>query len=121
MQSQMVDLDGQSIEQADVKREVKANEDNYLLYLNKREQERVSDALDSTRIGNVAIAIPPAVPVLPLYSPLLIAFSALCIAGVVSLATAYGADYFDSSFHTSAEVINFLEIPIVVAVQKKSA
>lgn len=121
MQSQMVDLDKQSIEQADVKREVKANEDNYLLYLNKREQERVSDALDTTRIGNVAIAIPPAVPALPLYSPLLIAFSALCIAGVVSLVTAYGADYFDSSFRTSAEVINFLDIPIVVAVQKKSA
>jgi uncharacterized protein involved in exopolysaccharide biosynthesis len=121
MQSQMVDLDKQSIEQADIKREVKANEDNYLLYLNKREQERVSDALDTTRIGNVAIATPPAVPVLPLYSPLLIVLSALCIASILSLVAAYGADYFDSSFHTSAEVINFLDIPIVVAVQKKSA
>lgn len=121
MQSEMVDLDRQSIEQADLKREVKANEDNYLLYLNKREQERVSDSLDTTRIGNVAIAIPPAVPALPLYSPLLIALSTLCIAGVVSLAAAYGADYFDSSFHTSAEVINILDIPIVIAVQKQSA
>lgn len=121
MQSEMVDLDKQSIDQADLKREVKANEDNYLLYLNKREQERVSDALDTTHIGNVAIAIPPAVPALPVYDPLLLVFAAFGIACVSSSTIAYLADYFDSSFHTSAEVINFLDIPIVVAIPKKTA
>ena len=75
--SQMVKLGSQSLEQADLEREAKANEQNYLLYLSKREQERTSDALDRTRIENVAIAVPPAIPVLPAHGPffiLLVAF-----------------------------------------------
>ncbi len=65
IQAQMVALDQLSLSQRDLQRQMKAAESNYLLYLGKREQERSSDALDITRISNVAIAIPPAVPVLP--------------------------------------------------------
>ncbi len=68
MQNQMVDLDQKDLTQHDLMREVKANEDNYLLYLSKREQERTTDALDKTGIANVAIAVPPAIPVLPVYA-----------------------------------------------------
>ena len=46
IQSQMVKLGSQSLQQADLEREAKADEQNYLLYLSKREQERTSDALD---------------------------------------------------------------------------
>ena len=67
----MVKLGSQSLQQADLQREAKANEQNYLLYLSKREQERTSDALDRTRIENVAIAVPPAIPVLPVHGPTL--------------------------------------------------
>ena len=38
----MVKLGSQSLQQADLQREAKANEQNYLLYLSKREQERTS-------------------------------------------------------------------------------
>ena len=68
MQLQMVDLDQRALKQADLLRDTKANEDNYLLYLSKREQERASDALDQKRIANVAIAVPPVIPALPLAS-----------------------------------------------------
>ena len=69
MQQRMVNLDEKSVMEADAIRESKVNEANYLLYVSKREQERTSDALDPRSIANVAIAVPPVVPVLPAHSP----------------------------------------------------
>jgi len=121
LQTEMVDLDQKSLTQQDLERSIKANADNYLLYLSKREQERTSDALDKTRIANVAIAVPPAIPALPARSILFTLLIALILAGALSVAMAYIVDYFDSSFHTPAQVIEMLGIPVVVAVPKKTA
>lgn len=121
LQSQMADLDQKVVTQQDLQREVKANEDNYLLYLSKREQERTSDALDRTRIANVAIAVPPAIPALPAHGFSIFLLLAFAFATTLSIAMAYGVEYFDSSFHTPAEVIDFLGIPVVVAVSKRTA
>ncbi len=114
-------LGSQSLQQADLQREAKANEQNYLLYLSKREQERTSSALDKTRIANVAVAVPPAIPVLPTYGFLLVIQIALGLATVLSLAMAYAVEYFDSSFHTPAQVVDILGIPVVVAMPKRTA
>ena len=121
IQNQMVKLVGQSLQQADLQREAKADEDNYLLYLSKREQERTSDALDRTRIENVAIAVPPAIPALPTEGPGVLLLAAFVIAVILSLATAYTVDYFDPSFHTPGQVIDMLGIPVVIAVPKRTA
>ncbi len=121
MNAQMVKLGSQSLDQADLEREAKADEQNYLLYLSKREQERTSDALDRTRIENVAIAVPPAIPVLPTHSPVFILLVGFAIAALVSFPTAYIVDYFDPSFHTPAQVIDTLGVPVVVAVPKRTA
>jgi len=121
MQAEMVDLDRKALTQEDILRDAKANEDSYLLYLSKREQERTSDALDETRIANVAIAVPPAIPALPLYSMRLVIFVAFGLALLISIGVAYTVDYFDPSFHTPAQVIEMLGIPVVVAVSRKSA
>ena len=48
MRSQMVDLDSKAVQQAALIREAKADESNYLLYLNKRDQELTSDAWTKT-------------------------------------------------------------------------
>jgi polysaccharide biosynthesis protein PslE len=121
LQTQMADLDQKSVTQQDLEREVKANEDNYLLYLSKREQERTSDALDKTRIANVAIAVPPAIPALPAHGFPFTVLIALGFATLLSIAMAYIMEYFDSSFHTPAQVIDMLGIPVVVAVPKRTA
>jgi uncharacterized protein involved in exopolysaccharide biosynthesis len=121
MQSQMVKLGSQSLQQADLQREAKANEQNYLLYVSKREQERTSDALDRTRIENVAIAVPPAIPALPVQGPAYILLVAFGVAAILSFPTAYIIDYFDPSFHTPAQVADILGIPVVVAVPKRIA
>ena len=121
LQAQMVDLDQKALTQQDLLRSVKANEDNYLLYLSKREQERTSDALDKTRIANVAIAVPPDIPALPARGFLIVMLFGLAFATMLAIALAYLVDYFDSSFHTPAQVIEMLGIPVVVAVPKKTA
>jgi uncharacterized protein involved in exopolysaccharide biosynthesis len=120
MQSQMVKLGSESLLLADLQREAKANEQNYLLYLSKREQERTSDALDRTRIENVAIAVPPAIPALPEHGPTYILLLAFGLAASLSLVTAYTVDYLDPSFHTPAQVIDVLRIPVVVALPKRT-
>jgi len=121
IQKQMGALDQFSISHDDLLREAKAAESNYLLYLSKREQERTADALDATRIANVAIAVPPAIPVLPVFSWSMLVLIALGTSLIGSIGTAYAVDYLDSSFHVPEQVVDTLGIPVVIAVSKKAA
>jgi polysaccharide biosynthesis protein PslE len=121
LQSQMTQLAEKNLDQADLTREQKADEDNYLLYMAKREQARTSDALDKTKIENVDIAIPPNLPVLPVMTPGMVILLAFILAAFVAVMTTYGFDHFDSSFHTPAEVVDTLGIPVVVTMSKKIA
>jgi len=121
MRRQMLDLDQKAIHQADLSREVRANEANYLLYLSKQEQERTSDALDEKRIGNVAIAIPPSVPILPAISPVLVLLIAAALSMFVGTGAAFVAEHLDPSLRTPNEVVEVLRIPVLASVRKQSA
>jgi uncharacterized protein involved in exopolysaccharide biosynthesis len=121
LRQRMVELDQKALKVADLVRETKANEANYLLYLSKREQERTSDALDKKRIANVALAIPPAVPSLPVHSPVSIGVAGFFLSVAVGMAAAYLAQYLDPSFRTPSEVAEVLKIPLVVAIPKLRA
>lgn len=121
IQGEMVQLGNQSLQVADLQREAKANEQNYLLYLSKQQQELTSDALDRTRIENVAIAVPPAVPVLPVHGPLYLVVLALIISLVLSIVITYAVDYFDPSFHSPDQVREALGIPVVVSIDRRTA
>ena len=120
IRAEMVSLDQLSLSQQDLQREAKAAETNYLLYLAKREQERTSNALDVTRIANVAIAVPPAIPVLPVFSWPMIVLISLSSATAFSIGAAYTVDYLDPSFHTPAQVIDILGIQVLAAIPKKN-
>jgi succinoglycan biosynthesis transport protein ExoP len=120
MKRQMVDLDGKAVTQAALIREQKADETNYLLYLSKREQERSSDALDQRGIADVAIAVPPVVPVLPAYNPLLAVIIGFVFALVVGLSSGFIAEYLDASFRTPAEVAEALHMPVLASVPKQA-
>lgn len=121
VQAEMVKVDKSALKQQDLLREVKADEANYLLYLSKREQERTSDALDQKRIGNVSIAVPPVLPILPAYSPFLILAVGVFLATFMSIGLAFLMDYLDSSFRTPAEVLDTLRVPVLASVPKRSA
>jgi succinoglycan biosynthesis transport protein ExoP len=121
MRTEMVSLDSDAVKQAALIREAKADEGNYLLYLNKREQERTADALDQKRIANVAIAVPAVVPVLPAHSPWLVMFLGLLAAVIMSIGAAFVAEYLDPSFRTPDEVMETLKMPVLASMPKRAA
>jgi len=121
MQVQMVDWDAKAIQQSALVREAKANEESYLLYLTKREEQRTSDALDDKRIANVEIAVPARVPVLPARNPASVIFSGFWLAIFAAIAAGYLAELADPSFRTPTEVEETLNIPILAAVPKRVA
>ncbi|MGC1726577.1 MAG: Wzz/FepE/Etk N-terminal domain-containing protein [Candidatus Acidiferrales bacterium] len=120
MQLQMVDMDQKALKQADLLRDAKANEDNYLLYVSKREQERASNALDKDKIANVAIAVPPVIPTLPLASLSMVVMIGFVVAAAGSAGAAYAVEFLDSSFRTPGDVIDILGIQVVAAVPKQA-
>jgi uncharacterized protein involved in exopolysaccharide biosynthesis len=113
-------LDQKEIEQQDLIRSAKADEANYLLYLNKREEARISDALDNKRIVNVAIAEAATVPALPVYPRWLFVLLGGLLASLVSAGSAFASDYFDPSFRTAEEVESFLNVPVLAAMPNSS-
>jgi uncharacterized protein involved in exopolysaccharide biosynthesis len=111
-------LDQNGLVQQDLVRAAKTQEENYLLYVHKREEARISDALDQRGILNVALAEQPIVPVLPVKSPLNVAMLTLLLAGAFSLSTAFAVDFMDPSFRTPDELANYLGAPVLAALPK---
>jgi uncharacterized protein involved in exopolysaccharide biosynthesis len=121
LRNQTVSLDQKNVKQQDLLREAKANEDNYLLYLAKREQERSSAAMDLGRVANVSLATPPVVPVLPAYSPFMIFALGLLFSIFASVGAAFLAEYFDPSFRTPGEVNEMLRVPVLASIPRQAA
>lgn len=109
-------LDQAGVAEQDLVRNVKAAEDEYLLYLHKREEARITDALDQSQILNVSIAEQPSTPLLPRMSPFLVGVIGLVLASVVSCGTALTLEYTDRTFRTPAEVEGLLKVPLLAAV-----
>jgi uncharacterized protein involved in exopolysaccharide biosynthesis len=104
-----------AVTQDDLARKLKAAEDKYLLYANKREEARIGDALDDDGILNVALAEQPRVPALPataLWAGMLFSFVA---ASVFGTGLAFVVDRFDPSFRSAEDVISFLGMPVLAS------
>jgi uncharacterized protein involved in exopolysaccharide biosynthesis len=114
--SQAHKLEEQGILQGDLMRAQKADEANYLLYNKKREEARIADALDRTRILNVSIAQSPVIPSLPTRSFWVFGLVACLLGSAVSLGVVFALDYADQSFRTPTEVMSELRIPVLAAV-----
>jgi uncharacterized protein involved in exopolysaccharide biosynthesis len=113
----MIDVNGAT--QQNLLREVKEAEGNYLLYVQKREEARIGDALDRQRIVNVAIAEAATVPALPAHPHwALTLLLATLLACLVSPGLAFAADYFDPSLRTPDELRETLRIPVLAALPK---
>lgn len=115
------ELGEQAIQQNDLTRNAKVAEENYLLYVRKREEARIGDALDEQRILNVALVQEPVASVLPKYSLLtVIAFAFLC-AVMSSTGVAFAAAYLDPSYRTSEEVSTSLGVPTLACLPREVA
>ncbi|MGO8814061.1 MAG: GumC family protein [Terriglobia bacterium] len=111
-------MDQKGIQRQDLVRNIKAAEENYMLYVQKQEQARISDELDKSRILNVAIAEAPSIPGLPVFSPWLLLLAGGVLALMISTAVAFFADYLDPSFRTPDEVSQFLGLPLLACFPK---
>jgi uncharacterized protein involved in exopolysaccharide biosynthesis len=112
-------LGDQAIAQERLVRDLKAAEDRYLLYVDKREEARIGDALDQGGILNVAIAEQPVVPELPKLSELSFGLIGLAFAGTMSVSLAFVTDYLSPAFRTPDEVVTFLRAPVLASLPQK--
>lgn len=104
-----------SIAQHDLEQQVKAAEDKYLLYSNKREEARIGDALDQNGLLNVAIAQQPRIPALPAWS--FLAATCFSFIGACGFSTAivFATDRFAPYFRTPGEVVELLGWPVLAS------
>lgn len=121
MKAQIVKSGGNSLDDADLEREAKADEQSYLGYLSKREQERTAGALEEPRALSAALATPPTIPTSPVHGWGVIFFVALGLAAAVSFPAALILDCLDPCFRTPTQVIEALGIAVVLAVPKMTA
>lgn len=112
-------LGDQAIAQERLVHDLKSAEDRYLLYVDKREEARIGDALDQGGILNVAIAEQPIVPELPQLSELSFGLIGLALAATVSLSLAFVTDYLSPAFRTPDEVVAFLRAPVLASLPRK--
>jgi uncharacterized protein involved in exopolysaccharide biosynthesis len=109
-------LEGIELQQHELLRTLKATEEEYLLYRRKEEEARISDALDQTRIANVAIADPPAVPQSPVPTHRgLVLLGGLVVAIVSSFGVAWLLNAVDPRFRTAKEVYDVLDVPVLAS------
>lgn len=98
----------------------KAASDNYLLYVKKREEARLGDALDERGIVNVAIAQRPVAPALPLRSAWMLLAIGIAVAGASGTTAAFAVDYLDPAFRTPDEVLVYLSAPVLASLPRKT-
>ncbi len=114
-------MQADSVDQHNLLRLARAEEDSYLLYLRKREEARIGDALDAQRILNVAIVEPPGAPTLPVHSILFYFLLSFGAALSFSVVVAFTAEYFDPTIRNPEEARNLLEVPVLAWLPEKSA
>jgi uncharacterized protein involved in exopolysaccharide biosynthesis len=111
-------LDQSGAVQQVLMRTAKTQEENLILYAHKREEARVSDALDQRGILNVALAQEPVAPAIPTQSPTNALVLMLLIAGTFSISSAFAVDFMDPSFRTPDELAHYLGAPVLAALPK---
>jgi uncharacterized protein involved in exopolysaccharide biosynthesis len=110
--------DKEAVEQA-LQRAKKTQEDNYLLYQRKQEEARISNALDRSRILNVAVAEPAVVPDLPSRSRTFTLLAGLFAAFAASVAAAVVSEYLNPSLRTADDIVEFLDVPVLASVSTR--
>ncbi len=113
-----VRLNRQSLDREELMQDAKAQAENYVLYMQRREEARISDALDQRGIVNVAIAEHPAVPSFPKktrdYG--LMMMGLMCFTFSVSAAVV--TDMMAPSFRTVEETATYLDAPVLAYLPK---
>ncbi len=108
-----------AIAQDDMIGREKAAQESYLLYVKKREEARMGDALDEGGIVNVVIAEQPVVPALPVWSAWAVLLVGFAAAGTSGTVVAFALDYLDPGFRTPDEALTYLNAPVLASLPGK--
>jgi uncharacterized protein involved in exopolysaccharide biosynthesis len=111
-------LGGNALRQGQLLAELKAAEEKYLLYVNKREEARIEDALDQGGILNVALSEEPRVPALPARAGWVFGLIGVMLGSMLSTGLAFTADYLTPGFRTPDEVVAYLGIPVLASLPR---
>lgn len=115
-QQAVMDRDQKQLQQQALLREVKAAEASYLLYQNKREEARISDAFDQNRILNVSIAQVATVPLLPANPVGLILVLGWLAACMIGTGATLVQEQFDPTLRTHDQIEGYLDAPVLASV-----
>jgi uncharacterized protein involved in exopolysaccharide biosynthesis len=108
-------LNSKDIQEQALVDDLRQQEQAYTLYLTKRDESRISDALDNNHIVNVVLAEAPTLPYRPTQSASFIMSLGLVLAMMISLGSVCIAEYMDRSFHTPQDVELYLSVPVFAA------
>ena len=110
-----------SVDSEQLAREVKANEEAYLLYRKKVEEARISEAMDQNKFMNVSIAetaYPPMTPIGPRKDlSLLFAVMVGLVAGVGG---AFFREFFDHSIKSEEEMKSTVALPLLASIPEEN-
>jgi uncharacterized protein involved in exopolysaccharide biosynthesis len=113
-------LGEQAIEQDRRVDDLRQAEQQYLLYVNKREEARIGDELDQGGILDATIAEQPTLPALPQLSGFGFAGAGLLAGIVVGVGGAFVNDRMSSSFRTPDEVVAYLGSPVLASLPRRN-
>jgi uncharacterized protein involved in exopolysaccharide biosynthesis len=111
-------LGGNALRQGELLAELKVAEEKYLLYVNKREEARIENALDQGGILNVTIAEEPRVPALPVRAGWVFGLIGVMLGSTLSTGLAFTADYLNPGFRTPDEVVDYLGVPVLASLPR---
>ena len=115
-----IERDQKQLEQQSLLRDLKTAEQSYLLYLNKREEARISDAFDKMRIVNVTIAEAATAPVFPNNPASLTLILASILGCLLSAGLVFVQEQMDGSLTTPDQVEAYLGVPVLAAMPRES-
>jgi len=109
-------LNVDSVKEQDLMRAAKTAESNYLLYSQKREEARISDELDASKILNVVVVQKAFVPAAHVHQRAKIGIIGIFAAVLLSMAVVLLADLFDPRFRSVHELASYLNVPVLAAI-----
>ena len=111
--SLLMERDQKQLQQEALIRDVKAAEASYLLYLNKREEARISDAFDKSRILNVSIAQPATVPFLPVNPLAMMLLLGWLLACLLSTGVVFVQERLNPIVRSPRQIEHYLDVPVL--------
>jgi polysaccharide biosynthesis transport protein len=116
-----VERDQKQLEQQSLLRDLKTAEQSYLLYLNKREEARISDAFDRMRIVNVSIAEVATAPIFPNNPASLTLVLAAILGCLLSAGLVFVQEQIDGSLRSPEQVEAYLGVPVLAAMPHETS